>query len=462
MSKELFIEEFCDLDSKLIMKKTQGYIGEKGAILVEESGHMILLEKDYILQLKSHKIPLEIIEKLKSRNFIISNENPGNDISTCECAVRPEFFMIDLTRKCNMHCKYCLRDISSEHNSISTHIVKDICKFIRNYCEKYKLKDITIQPWGGEPLIELENILLIRQELSDLETHVHFTVETNGLLLTEDTIEKLYNNKIGIGISIDGYEEVHDKQRVFENGYGTHNIVEKNLFRAKEKYGNFLGTITTLTRINATHIENILEYYAINLGLKNVKFNYVHESMFTECRDLCLSKEEIAETEIRLLNKLVELNENGFEITEHNIAVKLKNILTRKFTDICHSCGCTGGKKMIVFDMNGNYYPCELTDIPSESIGNIYDDKDLIVNLVDAIKNKDFFIEKKEEKCLNCMWDVYCKGGCTVRAISRGKRPPSVDEIECAVNISLYPALLELIMTKPKIVNRIIGCEILS
>lgn len=462
MSKELVIEKFCDSDSELIMKKTQGYIGEERAILIEESGHMILLEKEYVTQLKSNNIPREIIGKLLSRNFIQSNEESSDDNnSTCECVVRPEFFMIDLTRKCNMHCKYCLRDISSESKSISTCVVKDICKYIRNYCKKYKLKDITIQPWGGEPLIELDNILLMRQELSDLETHVHFSIETNALLLTEEVIEQLYDNKIGIGISIDGYKELHDKQRVFEGGCGTHKIVEKNLLCAKEKYGNSLGTITTVTRINAAYIENILEYYAVNLGLRIVKFNYVHESMFTECQELCLSKEEIAATEICLLNKLVELNEKGFEISEHNISVKLKNILTKEYTDICHSCGCTGGKKMIVFDMNGNYYPCELTDIPDESIGNIYDDKDLIVNLAEATKNKDFFVDKKDDKCVNCMWYVYCKGGCTVRAISIGKRPPSIDEIECAVNMSLYPALLELIVTKPKIVNKIIGCDIL-
>ena len=461
MSKEFVIDKFRDLGSGLVMKRIQGYQDEEKAILVEESGHMILLDKDYIKQLQLHKIPSELIGKLQSRNFIQDNEVMNVTDSICDVAIRPEFFMIDLTRKCNMHCKYCLRDISRDSKSISSEVIKDICKYITDYCEKYKIKDITIQPWGGEPLIELENILFMRQELSGLKTHVHFSIETNAILLNETIIEQLYNSKIGIGISIDGFKEVHDKQRVFGDGKGTHTIVENNLLRAKEKYGNYLGTITTVTRNNAAYIEKVLEYFATTIGIKNVKFNYVHESMFTECMELCLSKEEIAETELRLLNKLVELNEKGFEITEHNISVKLKNILTKKYTDICHSCGCSGGKKMIVFDMEGNYYPCELTDTPNEMIGSIYDDKDLVANITEVVKYKDFFAEKKNDKCAECMWYVYCKGGCTVRAISRGKRPPDIDEIECAVNMTLYPELLQLIVKKPKIVNKLIGCDVL-
>lgn len=460
MIREIIIDEFVDEKSGKRFEKSFGYENDTNAILFEKTGHIIILDKTYIDELKKGKIPAEIERKLYSRMFVNEKSCISDNNTVCGISCRPEFFMIDLTKKCNMHCKYCLRDVSLSDISISEKSLIDICDFIKKYCQEHKIKDVTIQPWGGEPLIELSSIVMLRKLLSGIETKVHFSVETNALLLDENTIKLLYDNRIGIGISIDGYRELHDAQRVHENGSGTHEIVEKNLLLAKKLYEDRLGTITTITRLNASNIETILEYYAKELKLKNVKFNYVHESMFTECSDLCLSKEQIAETEFRLLNKLVELNENGYNISEYNISVKLKNLLLKKYSDICHSCGCSGGKKMIVFDMHGNIFPCELTDTPEEKIGSIYDGVDLIDMVKAGTSSKDFFIPKKSDKCSECVWYTFCKGGCTVRAISIGKRPPETDEIECAVNCTLYPELLKLILEKPFVVNKLIEMDL--
>lgn len=37
-----------------------------------------------------------------------------------------------------------------------------------------------------------------------------------------------------------------------------------------------------------------------------------------------------------------------------------------------------------------------------------------------------------------------------------------IDHIECAVNRSLYPALMELILKKPDVVNKMLGCDLLE
>ena len=377
-------------------------------------------------------------------------------ITECPRQVYPEFFMVDLTNRCNMRCRYCLRNVSGGDRSISKKTLSDICDYIVQYCEKHRLKDVSVQPWGGEPLLELDAILFMKEKIVPTGTKVHFSIETNGLLLNEKTINLLYENRIGIGISIDGTELLHDAQRITESGAGTHMIVEKNLQQARQLYGERLGTITTVTSKNVDGIEDILEYYAVQLHLTNVKFNFVHESMFSNCDGLCLDKEKIAEATVRILQKIVELNERGYYISEYNMKTKLVNILYQKYTDICHSQGCCGGRKMITFDMEGRIYPCELTDTPEENIGSIYDGTDLIALVSDAAQKRDFFIPKRADVCRDCEWYLFCRGGCTVRAISAGKRPPAIDEIECAVNRSLYPALVELVRTKPDIVNRIL------
>ncbi|MCD8013645.1 MAG: radical SAM protein [Lachnospiraceae bacterium] len=386
----------------------------------------------------------------------LSDRTDSPYITECPRQVYPEFFMIDLTNRCNMRCRYCLRNVSGEDRSISKKTLEDICDYIVRYCEKHHLKDVSVQPWGGEPLLELDAILFMKEKIAPAGTKVHFSIETNGLLLNEKTINLLYENRIGIGISIDGTKVLHDAQRITESGAGTHTIVEKNLQQARQLYGERLGTITTVTSKNVDGIEDILEYFAVQLHLTNVKFNFVHESMFSNCDGLCLGKENIAEVAVRILQKIVELNERGYRISEYNMKTKLVNILHQKYTDICHSQGCCGGRKMITFDMEGRIYPCELTDTPEENIGCIYDGTDLIALVSDAVQERDFFIPKRADVCVDCEWYLFCRGGCTVRAISVGKRPPTIDEIECAVNRSLYPALIELVQTKPDIVNRIL------
>lgn len=460
--EQLEIKSFVDEQSGLIIKDMTAFIGESIVILFERNGHMLIIDSESFAYIRRRKLPPILAERLQSRCFAESIMCESKCDKEYQVIALPEFFMIDLTNRCNMHCMYCLRDVGNLNRTISTKTVEDICGYIVRYCNENHLQNVTIQPWGGEPLLELDKILLMRKLVLPKKTKVHFSVETNGLLLTDETIDKLYQNKIGLGISIDGNEAVHNVQRIFPDGKGTHEIVEKNLLRAKKWYDKRLGTITTVTKRNAPYIEEILEYFAVELGLSNVKFNFVHKSMFSDCDGLCLSKEEIADIEIKLLSKLTELIERGYRITEYNMKVKLKNILFKQYSDICHSCGCSGGRKMIVFDMEGRIFPCELTDIPSENIGSIYTGEKLTNFVADAMKHRDFFDLKQSELCKECLWYVFCRGGCTVRAISADKRPPEIDEIECAVNRSLYPALMQLILEKPGVVNQILGEMVLE
>ncbi len=435
------------------------FISGSTCLLLERgSGHILLLDKMYIEEIENRKISEPLLCKLESRGFI---ERKDKECFQNLCDVQPEFFMVDLTDKCNMRCKYCLRNVGASGESITAPVLSDICSYINAYCEKEHLKDVSIQPWGGEPILELDQILWMREQIHPVGTNVHFSIETNGVLLDQDAIDQLYNYKIGIGISIDGFLKAHDSQRVMASGCGSHSRVEKNLLLAKKKYGSRLGTITTVTKNNAQYIEEILEYFACVLKLSVIKINFVHESMFSDCESICLSENEISVTETRILNKLVELNERGLRISEHNIKVKINNLLFGRYSDICHSKGCMGGKKMIVFDKKGNIYPCELTDTPDERIGSIYDHTDLVSLVNSALNNRNFFIPKKAESCRGCEWHAFCRGGCTVRTISCGKRPPQIDVIECAVNRTLYPTLAELIITKPEVINSLLGVAVL-
>lgn len=452
------IDAFTDHDSTQNFSGAMLFQVGKRCMLYAQ-GHCLLLDLELANILKNGKIPKKLMLPLQSRGFCGSL--PHQDTKSCQ-SVRPEFFMIDMTDRCNMKCKYCLRDVQSAGRSIQTVTLKKICQYIQDYCDREHLRDVSIQPWGGEPLLELESILNMKEWIAPAHTRVHFSIETNAILLTPEVIDRLYEAKIGIGISIDGNQACHDQQRVLVSSEPTHTLVVQHLRQAVKRYGQRLGTITTITRLNYCHIEDILEYFAVDLGLTNVKFNFVHQSRFADCNELCLTPEEISSTVLRMLDKLTELITRGYPIVEKNILTKIKNLLFNEYSDICLSKGCCGGRKMIVFDMDGNIFPCELTDFPKESIGSIFQiERDLISLVYDAIRMRTYFTPKHTKKCTDCPWECFCKGGCTVRIMNSGKYPPTIDDIECAVNIALYPAIVELVLTRPDVINTMLGEQVI-
>lgn len=432
------------------------------AFMIQKCGYILLTDITVINVLQCKTVPEYLYRILKSRKFLI-----GSNIKESkekEIEVRPEFFMIDMTNKCNLRCNYCLRNLEQEENCISTEKLRDIGKFITTYCDEYKIANISVQAWGGEPLLEKNKIIALTKFITPQKTKVHYSIETNATLLTNDVIEELYKNHIGIGISIDGDRKCHDLQRTFVSGKGSYDTVKKNLLQAQRYYKNKIGTITTITKQTAVHIEKIIEHLVLDLHISNIKLNFVHASTYTHGQNQCLNTQEIADTELRILYKIIELQERGYDVMKHNIFIKLKNLLFREYADICLSCGCCGGKKMIVFDMDGNIYPCELTDDASFVIGSIYKKESLIEQIKMTIdKDKAFFKMKKAVECEKCYWKFFCRGGCTVRALSEKRQMEviDIDHIECAINQVLYPALMELVLRKPHIVNQMLGEDLL-
>ncbi len=453
MIKSDYISAFRD--KKHIFHGASLFETEGRYVLCERNGHILITERFLVDHLRKKELPVNALNALIQRRFVSAKKDTEDNKDVCE--IKPEFFMVDLTNRCNMKCKYCLRDIDSKNSSIDKKVLDDICNYIMEYCDKEKLPHISIQAWGGEPLLEVDSILYMCNNIKPSITKVHFSIETNATLLSEEIVKKLYDNKIEIGISIDGDKETHDAQRVFPSGMGTHEIVAKNLKYAQSVYNDNVGSITTVTKKNINELERILEYYATDLRLTQIKMNFVHKSGFSECDDLCLSEEEISCASERILNKIVELNERGYNIREYNTIVKLKNLLFREYSDICLSKGCCGGRKMIVFGMDGNIFPCELTDYSDECLGNIYDGISLIDMVKSAENTKSYFKKKHVDRCDDCAWYYYCRGGCTVRVMSTGENPPAIDKTECAVNTVLYPLLINLILTKPDIINKLLG-----
>jgi uncharacterized protein len=161
---------------------------------------------------------------------------------------------LQLTQNCNLRCDYCAysgkydqRTHSS--NKMSFQVIKDTVDFAM---QKSKgIRTLNIGFYGGEPLLEFENIKKTVAYINEKYNgrNVTYSLTTNGTLFNDELVRFFKENNISILISIDGPKEMHDKNRVFASGKGSFELIMKNLKWIKSTYPDFFEKISFNTVI---------------------------------------------------------------------------------------------------------------------------------------------------------------------------------------------------------------------
>ncbi len=182
---------------------------------------------------------------------------------------------IILTEKCNLKCSYCYvrRDVKSFRDMDE----KVLYKAIDLLVGMNKAGSVSIQLSGGEPFSRFK---MIQQCVSYLENYilkgdikgVHYAVETNGILVTEEISRYLSNHNFVVAVSLDGHEEVNDKHRLYHNGKGSFSDVVKGI-KLLQKYDNKIHIDFTPTPSNISQISECYEYFIEELNCKDMTIN---------------------------------------------------------------------------------------------------------------------------------------------------------------------------------------------
>ncbi|MFH1606045.1 MAG: radical SAM protein [Nanoarchaeota archaeon] len=147
-----------------------------------------------------------------------------------------------ITNKCNSNCEYCDHRTKAGSELSFEQIKKVVDQF-------HKLGTIRLNLIGGEPLLR-KDIGKVIDYIKSKGIMVH--LYTNGLLI-KNRIHEL-KNLDGIMISIDGPENMHDKNR----GFGSHKKVLEAIKIIKQ-HRIPIYTITVLTKDNSDSLDYISE-----------------------------------------------------------------------------------------------------------------------------------------------------------------------------------------------------------
>jgi uncharacterized protein len=138
---------------------------------------------------------------------------------------RPEIGMVVLqpTAFCNINCTYCyLPDRSNKHVMAQTTVSR---LFSEVFASGWASREIIVLWHAGEPMAA--PISFYREAFATIErlrppsVAVKHSFQTNGTLVNDDWCRLFLEWNVGIGVSIDGPREIHDRNRKTRSGKGT-------------------------------------------------------------------------------------------------------------------------------------------------------------------------------------------------------------------------------------------------
>lgn len=315
---------------------------------------------------------------------------------------RIEYVILFVTARCNLLCKHCFY----------IEEIKNAKKKRELSLEEYERIAVNMRPvlnvsiTGGEPLLRNDLAKIVRTFHRSGQA-MFFNITTNALLPdrivggVEEMLEGSSSLSVRLGVSIDGFEEVHDRTR---GRVGAFKQVLKTIDALKplrQRYPNFTVHVsTTLTRDNAATIKEFIDFVARELDVDAHYLGYIRGNVVLEPGLKDVSLQDYWEATKYLKYRWVSRAKYQNLL---NITHVLKDSVTRHILEYDRwFFPCVAGKKMITIDEEGKVKPCEMLEqmgISPYIMGDLREaDYDIYRVLADDVARK---IRRRiiDEKC---------------------------------------------------------------
>lgn len=192
-------------------------------------------------------------------------------------------FILKVASRCNLNCTYCymynMGDSTwrTKPRGMSDAVVEAAAHEIRSHALRHGLRYVHVTLHGGEPLLlGIERLQFIvdtlRAALEPASIGLGLTMQTNGTLLNRAWGEFFMNNRISVGISMDGPRSVHDAARVDHAGRGSYDRVVQGVTEARAGMGVPSALRSVLCVIDLTADPIALFEHFVELGFDNIDF----------------------------------------------------------------------------------------------------------------------------------------------------------------------------------------------
>ncbi len=154
------------------------------------------------------------------------------------------------TLQCNFACDYCYQGDHGDYNKFADKMSLDTAVRVGDWIEREMDRQhpsmLTLTFFGGEPLLNLPVMYAMSERLWGASVRrgaaMRINVITNGLLLTEDVVERLLPYGLnGIKVTLDGDRDTHNRMRPLRGGQGTFDRIIENVRRVAGRCNIAIG-----------------------------------------------------------------------------------------------------------------------------------------------------------------------------------------------------------------------------
>jgi uncharacterized protein len=151
------------------------------------------------------------------------------------------YVIIKLVERCNLNCSYCYyytpanSSVFERPSLMKAALLDDLVEYVVTAVRTHGLKRVVFGFHGGEPT--LADPTTVRQFCDAAKARIGkicslgFVLQTNGVFLSDDWLKLIEEERMAVGISIDGEQSIHDLHRKDHRGRGSYERVCGNLLK---------------------------------------------------------------------------------------------------------------------------------------------------------------------------------------------------------------------------------------
>ena len=350
---------------------------------------------------------------------------------------QPSVIKFYLGSACNYRCSYCRQWEHSKLEHLTDDEIDQAVSRITNLVNKHTHpSQVTVQWWGGEPLLYIEDIKKIYNKLPK-GTKQQFT--SNGSLLTDDIVNWMIANHSSFVLSHDGPGQHLRGTDPYKNEMFCQLVNRLN----DNKTDRFQFMISTILTENNYDICEIYKYHQSKFSnpIIMTKIEMVipyHDKANVSSTAL---SHDINITE-KLYRSFIQLDKEDLLMNIKSMDEDLREFLSYHTDvdyciDMCDiKCG-TASEQSVCMDRHGSIYPCQ-----------VYGDTDIIIG-----KFTDTSYTFTNTNLPRTMWNTVgcnCKD-CPVVSLCRGVCPWLEDKFvktNCINKYTVYTAIFKYIFYK--------------
>lgn len=188
-----------------------------------------------------------------------------------------ETIVIQPTPFCNIACSYCYLPHRNDRSVMSRATLQ--ATFERIFASGWAAPELNVIWHAGEPLVlpvdYYRDAFDLIEDIRPQTILLRHSIQTNGMLITPAWCELFHEYAVGVGVSIDGPQHLHDTHRLTRRGLGTFGQAMHGVHLLRQHNIDF-HVITVLCSEALDDPESLLQFY-VESGIDQVCFN-VEES----------------------------------------------------------------------------------------------------------------------------------------------------------------------------------------